>query len=143
MCRNPTFGREWGRHSHFRNGDLGVHQDFQNFGVQCRGQNTSHWSVPYIIGKLSMCRCQKWARMSHLDIYNTSYGKKKGQESNWQFDSQPLKVRNRPDPMRAGGMWHTVGKLLTRATNLLQTSSQLEVWAKSYNPAKWRESKPG
>jgi hypothetical protein len=30
--------------------------------------------------------------------HNTSYGKKKGQESNWQFDSQPLKVRNRPNP---------------------------------------------
>jgi hypothetical protein len=36
--------------------------------------------------------------MSHLDICSTSYGKKKGQESNWQFDSQPPKVRNRPDP---------------------------------------------
>jgi len=35
--------------------------------------------------------------MSHLDIYNTSYGKKKGQELNWQFDSRPLKVVNRPD----------------------------------------------
>ncbi len=36
--------------------------------------------------------------MSHLDIYDTSYGKKKGWESNWQFDSRPLKVENRPDP---------------------------------------------
>jgi hypothetical protein len=36
--------------------------------------------------------------MSHLDICNTSYDKKKSQKSNWQFDSQPLKVRNRPDP---------------------------------------------
>jgi hypothetical protein len=35
--------------------------------------------------------------MSHLDICNTSYGKKKGRESNWQFDSRPLKVGNRPD----------------------------------------------
>ncbi len=35
--------------------------------------------------------------MSHLDIYNTSYGQKKGQELNWQFDSRPLKVGNRPD----------------------------------------------
>ncbi len=26
-----------------------------------------------------------------------SYGQKKGQDSNWQFDSRPLKVRNRPD----------------------------------------------
>jgi hypothetical protein len=36
--------------------------------------------------------------MSHLDIFSTSYGKKKGRKSNWQFDSQPPKVGNRPDP---------------------------------------------
>jgi len=35
--------------------------------------------------------------MAHLDIWNTNYGQKKGQESNWQFDSRPLKVGNRPD----------------------------------------------
>jgi hypothetical protein len=35
--------------------------------------------------------------MNHVDIYSPSYGQKKGQESNWQFDSRPLKVRNRPD----------------------------------------------
>jgi hypothetical protein len=57
-----------------------------------------HWGVLYIIEKLSKCRCRKWACMSHLDICSTSYGKKKGQESNWQFDSRPLKVGNRPDP---------------------------------------------
>jgi hypothetical protein len=63
-----------------------------------RYQNTSHWGVFYIIGKLSKCRCQKWVCMSHLDIYSTSYDKKKGRESNWQFDSQPLKARNRSQP---------------------------------------------
>ncbi len=63
-----------------------------------RGQNTLHWGVPYIIGKLSECKCRKWPCMGHLDICSTSYGKKKGQESNLQFDSQPLKVRNQPDP---------------------------------------------
>jgi len=35
--------------------------------------------------------------MSHLDICSPSYGQKKGWESNWQFDSRPLKVGNRPD----------------------------------------------
>jgi hypothetical protein len=35
--------------------------------------------------------------MTLLNISNTSYGQKKGQESNWQFDSQPLKVTNCPD----------------------------------------------
>ncbi len=39
----------------------------------------------------------KMVCMSRLDICSTSYGKMKGQESNWQFDSQPLKVKNRPD----------------------------------------------
>jgi hypothetical protein len=50
------------------------------------------------VGNVSKCRCLKWPRMSHLDIYSTSYGWKKGRESNWQFDSRPLKVGNRPDP---------------------------------------------
>ncbi len=63
----------------------------------CKSQNTSHWGVLYIIGNLSKFRCRKWAHISHLDIYNTSYGKKKGRESNWQFDSRPQKVRNQPD----------------------------------------------
>jgi len=33
-----------------------------------------------------------------LDICRPSYGQKKGRESNWQFDSRPLKVGNRPLP---------------------------------------------
>jgi hypothetical protein len=41
---------------------------------------------------------QKWLRMSHSDICSTSYGRKKGRESNWQFDSRPLKVGNQPKP---------------------------------------------
>jgi len=63
----------------------------------CRGQNTLPWDILYILEKLSKCRCRKWLCMSHLDICNTSYGKKKGRGSNWQFDSWPLKVKNRPD----------------------------------------------
>jgi hypothetical protein len=39
----------------------------------------------------------KWARMTHLDTSHTSYGQKKCHESNWQFDSWSLKVRNRLD----------------------------------------------
>jgi hypothetical protein len=35
--------------------------------------------------------------MNHLDIYSINYGKKKSQESNWQFDSRTLKVGNRPN----------------------------------------------
>ncbi len=53
--------------------------------------------VLYIIEKLLECKCLKWARIAHLDISNTSYGQKKGWESNCQFDSRSEKVRNRPD----------------------------------------------
>jgi hypothetical protein len=53
--------------------------------------------VLYIIETLLEPRCLKWARIAHLDIWNISYGQKKGQESNWQFDSRPEKVGNRPD----------------------------------------------
>jgi hypothetical protein len=56
-----------------------------------------HWGVLYIVGKVLKYRCLEWPRMSHLDIWSISYGRKKGWESNWQFDSRPLKVRNRPD----------------------------------------------
>jgi hypothetical protein len=62
-----------------------------------RGQNSSPWRVPYIIGNLLKCKCIKWSCITHLDICNTSYGQKKDWESNWQFDSRPLKVKNRPD----------------------------------------------
>jgi hypothetical protein len=51
--------------------------------------------------------------MNHLDIYSTSYGQRKGCKSNWQFNSRSLKV----DEVR-----HAVGKLLTKATTLVQTS---------------------
>jgi hypothetical protein len=63
----------------------------------CRGQNPLYWKVLYIIEKLLELRCLKWAHMTHLDTLNTSYGQKKGWESNWQFDSRPLKVWNDPD----------------------------------------------
>jgi len=62
-----------------------------------RGQNPMDWVVLYTIENLLKRRCLKWARITHLDIWNTSYGQKKGHESNWQFDSRPLKVGNRPD----------------------------------------------
>jgi hypothetical protein len=70
---------------------------FENSKLNCRGQNTSPWSVFYIVGKVLKRRCRKWPCMSHSDICCTSYVWKKGWESNWQLDSWRLKVRNRPD----------------------------------------------
>jgi hypothetical protein len=66
-------------------------------------QNTSHWGVLDVIEKVLKRRYRKWPRIGHLDIFSPSYGQKKGRESNWQFDSRPLKVGNRPVPdVRSG-----------------------------------------
>jgi len=62
-----------------------------------KGQNPFDSKVPYIVGKLLKLRCLKWAWMTHLDTSNRSYGQKKGRESNWQFDSLPLKVKDHPN----------------------------------------------
>jgi hypothetical protein len=69
----------------------------ESLECDCRGQNPLPWRILYIIGKLLKLRFLKWAHISHLHIWNTSYGQKKGRESNCQFDSWPLKVGNRPD----------------------------------------------
>jgi hypothetical protein len=63
-----------------------------------KAQNTLHWGVLGVIGKVLKRTYRKWPRIDHLDICSPSYGRKKGRESNWQFDSRPLKVGNRPFP---------------------------------------------
>jgi hypothetical protein len=78
--------------------------DSQIFRGQLPSQNPLDGRVIYIIGKLLKRKCLKWVHMTHLDISNTSYGQKKSQESNWQFDPQPLKVVINPISLCAGGM---------------------------------------
>jgi len=46
-----------------------------------RGQNSMAWGVLYINGKLLKLKYLKWARIARLDIWNTSFGQKKGRES--------------------------------------------------------------
>jgi hypothetical protein len=69
----------------------------------CKGQTSMPCGVLYIIEKLLKHKCLKWVRITHLDIWNTSYGQKKGRESNCQFDSRSQKVRNRPNLLSCRG----------------------------------------
>jgi hypothetical protein len=63
------------------------------------------------------------ATMTHLNIWNTSYGQTKGRESNWHFDSQPLKVGNRSDFLvcrwRATYRWKVLDKGYNFTLNLI------------------------
>jgi hypothetical protein len=62
-----------------------------------KGQHRLDWDILYITKKLLECGCLKWTCMTHLNTSNISYDQKKGRESNWQFDSRPLKVKNCPN----------------------------------------------
>ncbi len=101
MCdfvSQPHFEGVWGWHSHPEMGTWESSKTPKNSELNCRGQNTLPRGVLYTVGKVLKRRCRKWPCMSHSNICNTSYVRKKGQESNWQFDSRPLKVGNQPDP---------------------------------------------
>jgi hypothetical protein len=98
LCRNPTLAKcEDEIHTH-KVGDLESSGTPECLEFDSKAQNTSHWGVLGVIGKVLKCRCPKWPRIGHLDIFSPSYGQKKGRESNWQFDSRPLKVGNQPLP---------------------------------------------
>jgi hypothetical protein len=92
----PYIGQVWGWIP-----TLGKSEDLESFrtpeclGFDSKAQNTSHWGVLNIIGKVSKRRYRKCPRIGHLDFCSPSYGQKKGR-ANWQFDSRPLKVGNRP-----------------------------------------------
>jgi hypothetical protein len=101
----PHFGQAWGWNSDFQSWGLGVLHDSRKLRAWLQGSKHLALGVLDIIGKVLKCRCPKWPRVTHLDICSPSYGQKKGRESNWQFDSRPLKVGNRPDPnMRWGSV---------------------------------------
>jgi len=104
-----------------------------------RGQNSMAWGVLYINKKLLECKYLKWARIAHLDIWNTSYGQKKGRESK----EGGLPTTKSRESTRFPCMQMVCDiplESLTRDTTLLQTSSQSNVFTKSYGPPKSRKS---
>jgi hypothetical protein len=99
LVSQPHFGQVWGWSPTFpKVGDLESSGTPECLELDSKAQNTLHWCVLGVIEKVLKRRYGKWPRIGHLDICSPSYGQKKGRESNWQFDSRPLKVKNRPFP---------------------------------------------
>jgi hypothetical protein len=99
-----------------------------------RDQNSLHWIIPHIIGKILKLRCLKWTCIIDLNTLNISYGQKKSQKSNCQFDSQPLKVKNFPDlsmnKQCVTYCWKVLDKGYNFASNLILIESlQNKLWA--------------
>jgi hypothetical protein len=63
------------------------------------GVKTPCLEVFFLSRKVLKRRCRKWPCMSHSDFCSTSYVRKKGRESNLQFDSRPLKVGIQPNSL--------------------------------------------
>jgi hypothetical protein len=104
----PYFGQVWGWSP-----TLGKNEDLESSGTpECskldsKGQNTSHWGVLGVVGKILKRRYRKCPCIGNSDICSPSYEQKKGRESNWQFDSRPLKLGNRclPDIRSERATW--------------------------------------
>jgi len=91
----PHFGAKCENAIHTpKSGKMESFETPENLEDNLRGQITSPWYVLCINEKVLKRRCPKWPRMGHLDICSSSYGQKKGWESNCQFDSRQLKVEN-------------------------------------------------
>jgi hypothetical protein len=98
VCRNPTLAKCEDETHTPKVGDVESSRTPKFLDFDSKGQNTSPWGLLGVIEKVLKCTCPKWPCIGHLDICSLSYGQKKGRESNWQFDSRPLKVGNRPAP---------------------------------------------
>jgi hypothetical protein len=64
-----------------KSGNLESSRTPENSELELKGQNTSHWGVLGVIGKVFKYRCLNWPRIGHFDICNPSYGQKKGREA--------------------------------------------------------------
>jgi hypothetical protein len=102
----------------------------ENSELELKAQTTSHWGVLSLTRKVLKCRCLKWPCIGHLEIWSPSYGQKKGRESNWQFNSQPLKVGNRPLPdvfsRSATWRWKALEESYNLGSNLVPIRAQGE-----------------
>jgi hypothetical protein len=126
---NPHTPREF----HFGSWTPGGLPNLQRGIVGVMTHNSMVWGVIYINEKLLERRYLKWARLAHLDIWNTNYGQKKGQESNCQFDSRPLKVRDWPDfrvcKWRATYCWKALNESYNFAWNLISIRGlHIKLW---------------
>jgi hypothetical protein len=75
----PHFGQVCGRSPTLAKlGELESSETLECLEFNNKVQNTSHWGVLGVIGKVLKRRYRKRPRINHLDIYSPSYGQKKG-----------------------------------------------------------------
>ncbi len=111
--------------------------------LDSKAKNTSYWGVLGVIGKVLKRRYRKWPRIGNSDICSPSYGQRKGRESNWQFDSQPLKFGNRPLLNVALKSVTRRWKTLDERYNIDSRLVPIRVWGEELGPFKVPGVQPG
>ncbi len=143
VVSQPYFERVWRWDSHSRNGDLGVLRDSRKFKVRLQGSNTPRIGVFFIslesYRSVNVKNGLGWAIWTFAALV---MAKRKVGSQTGSLTPNHWKLGINSTPMHAGRVGHIVEKLSTRITTSLQTSSRSEVWAKNYNLARLRESKP-
>jgi len=140
----PHFGQVWGWSLTLgKVGGLKSPETPECSELNSKAQNTLHWGVLGVIGKVLKRRYLKWPRIGHSDIFSPSYGQKKGRESNWQFDSRPPKVGNRPLPNVALKSATRRWKALDESYNIDSRLVSIRVWGKELWPFKVPGVQPG
>jgi hypothetical protein len=93
---HPYFGQVWGWSPTLGKSGIWSPPGLPNVqSSTARGKTPRIWGVLGVIWKVLKRRYRKCHHIGNSDICSPSYGQKKGRESNWQFDSRPLKVENR------------------------------------------------
>jgi hypothetical protein len=72
-------------------------------------ERANQWQIEPqdIIRKVLKCRCLKGLLIVHLDVIDMSHDKKKGQESNWEFDSwSQIPTKQGSNKIRLGHVIH-------------------------------------
>ncbi len=137
ICRNPTLAKCGGEAQHLEKLEVGSLPGLPNVQSSTARPKTPH------IGKVLKRRYRKCPRIGNSDICSPSYGQKKGRESNWQFDSRPLKVGNRPLPdvvlKSATRRW----KVLDESYNIDLGLVPIQVWGEELWPFKVPGVQPG
>jgi hypothetical protein len=77
-CRNPNLAKCGGEAQHLEKlGDLESSGTPECLELDSKGQNTLHWGVLGVIGKVLNLRYQKCPRIDNSDIFSPSMGKRK------------------------------------------------------------------
>jgi hypothetical protein len=103
--------------------ELESQKDFRIFRAQLQRSKLIALKISLYHWKVAEALMSKMNSHCPFEICNTSYGQKKGRESNNQFDSRPLKVKNQPNFVACRQLatyrWKTFDKSYNFSSNLI------------------------